>query len=74
LFTVFSHSFYQVISTGGEGKLAPFNAIHYVGTKWKWVVHLKTPSLYPQIRNLWWVAVLLGHFGEEKNLTPLLGF
>jgi len=64
LFPVFSHKFLIiVISTGGKVKLVPFDAIRLewryrvssnnVGTKWKWVVHLRTPSLYPQVRNLW---------------------
>jgi hypothetical protein len=62
LFLVFSHKFLIiVISTDGKGKLIPFHAIHLewrysvtnntVGTKWKGVVHLKTPSLYAQVRN-----------------------
>jgi hypothetical protein len=41
------------------------------------LVLLKNLSLYPQIRKPWeagWVPVLVGHFGEEKNLIPLLGF
>ena len=65
LFTVFSHkSLIIVISTDAKGKLVPFHAIHLewryrvtinnVRTKSKWVVHFKTPSLYPQVRNPWY--------------------
>jgi hypothetical protein len=65
LFLVFSRKFLIiVISTDGKGKLVPFHVIHLewrysipnnnVGIKWKWVVHLKTPSLYSQVRNPWY--------------------
>jgi len=65
LFLVFSRKFLIIIiSTDGKGKLIPFHTIHLewrysitnnnVGTEWKWVVHLKTPSLYPQVRNPWY--------------------
>ena len=63
-FTVFSHKILIiVITTGGKVLLVPFNVIHFelryrvtinnVGTKWKWMTHLKTPSLYHQLRILW---------------------
>lgn len=90
LFLVFSHKFLIiVINTDGKGKLALLYAIHLecrysitnnnVDTKWKWVVHLKTPSLFPQVRNPWypfsrklggslfWLDIL-------EKLEVLLGF